>query len=179
MTVRRYGTMINQKLYDIQNCNEYVRYSANSGATWTNWLPTIERFVQVVARHGGDQAIAANVTTKIEFNGFYHKSIFISDEFGWSTTNYNFVVPFTGLYKFEFSINLTASTAITTSPKICTYVYNNNSIIQNKGTNWISGISNRINDTYVIYAQQGNVIDFRIEDLIFEKLLSTFNDDNK
>lgn len=30
LTVRRYETMIDQKLYDIQNCNEYVRYSASS-----------------------------------------------------------------------------------------------------------------------------------------------------
>lgn len=140
LTVRRFETMIDQKLYDIQNCNEYVRYSANSGATWTNWLPTIEHFVQVVALHGGNQTIDAKVTTKIEFNGFYHPSIFRNDEFGWNTTNYNFVAPFTGYYLFIFSLNLTASTAITTSPTICTYVYKDNSIIQNKGTNWISGI---------------------------------------
>lgn len=36
LTVRRFETKIDQKLNVIQNCTEYVGYSANSGATWTN-----------------------------------------------------------------------------------------------------------------------------------------------
>ena len=119
---------------------------------------TNKKYFQCIARHGSDQTINKNEMAKLSFNG---NNCYINYN-AWDTSNYNFIAPFTGNFIFRLDANLSAKSVISSRPSLAINMFINNQNAENKGTNWVDGISNRIENIFIRQLAKGDIVDFRI-----------------
>ena len=154
------GSDWQQKIIDNGN-NCWTRRYRTSTTTWSDWQYLNHPFFQAVQKAGGDQAISASTTTKLAFNNINKQNYSPEAGYGWDNTNNNFVAPFAGNFVFSLDINISAGSYITSYPALKLYLYKNNYLVSNKGTNWLTGYCNRIYNMWMWPANKGDVFDIR------------------
>ena len=127
-----------------------------------------KKYFQCVAKHGSDQIINKNEMTKLAFNG---KNSYINYD-AWDISNFNLITPFDGIFVFKLDINFSGESVIGTRPSLTINMFINNQIAENKGTNWVDGISNRVQNIFMRPLKKGDIVDFRI--CIGEKIHLTY-----
>jgi len=163
MVVRVHGAYARQEYYDTTTGREFVRYTLDSGTTWSDWEYLNHPFFQAVQKAAGDQAISANTTTKLAFNMINRQNYSPEAGYGWDTTNHNFVAPFAGNFVFCLDINLYAGTKITADDgtSLIMYLYRNGSVLSNKGTVLYYWRANRVYNMWMWNANKGDIFDIR------------------
>ena len=117
-----------------------------------------KKYFQCIAKHGSDQIINKNEMTKLAFNG---NNCYINYN-AWDTNNYNFKAPFDSIFIFKLDMNISGESVIGSRPSLIINMFINNSIAENKGTNWVDGISNRIENIFTRQLKKGDIVDFRL-----------------
>ena len=150
-----------QDFREIGSNRRFARYTNDGVTTWSDWECLNHPFFQAVQIAGGNQSITASTTTKLAFNAINRENYSPEAGYGWDNTNNNFVAPFAGNFVFSLDINISAGSNITSYPALKLYLYKNNSLVSNKGTNWIPGYCNRIYNMWMWNANKGDVFDIR------------------
>lgn len=139
----------------------FVRTFQIDSATWSAWEYLNHPFFQAVQIVGGSQSISAKTTTQLAFNAINRQNYTPEAGYGWNATNHNFVAPFAGRFVFNLDINLSAGTTITTKTGLVMYLYQNGSVVSNKGTNLNYWYANRTYNMWMWNANKGDIFDIR------------------
>lgn len=162
MVVRVHGTYARQEYYDTTTGREFVRYTLDSGSTWSDWVYLNHQFFQCARATASSHPISANTTTILDFDTTNFSSYTLPAGYGWDSTNKHFVVPFNGYFVFRLDANFSGG-PLGAEAGLIFYLYKNGSLVSNKGTNFPRyNLCYRASDMFFWYGNKGDIFDIRV-----------------